>query len=324
MRKLIVQFAIAAAVAMTALPALAQAPAWPTRPVKFILPLGAGSGADTIARVYGERLSARWGQPVVVENRPGGDGIIAITSFLTSNDDHTLLLTATSAFTAHPYLHESLPYNPKDLIPVARMTDSLLVLAVPASLQIQSVADLVAMAKAKPGALNVASITGLLDFVFTGFTKANNLEIARVPYRDPVMALTDLSEGRIQIMVTSLAIVRAQVQAGRVKLLALTNKKASGGPADLPTVVQAGFPDLGIDGMVGLFSLKSLPLETRAKIAEDLRIVANDPEVERRMTLAGQVINPGTPDEFSAAINDQTTQAAAIGKLLGTKTAVIK
>src|SRR5436189_4410667 len=111
----------AAGLAALALPSslLAQAPAWPHRPVKILLPLGPGSGADIGARLIAEKLSARWGQPVVVENRPGGDGFVAIGAFTSAKDDHTLLFGPASSFTALPYLHDRLPYDPRDLAPVA-------------------------------------------------------------------------------------------------------------------------------------------------------------------------------------------------------------
>ena len=104
-----------AALALGTLTAAAQS--WPSRPVKFILPLGAGSGADIGARLFAERLSAKWGQPVVVENRPGGDGFVAITAFTSAKDDHVFLWGPAAAFTAHPYLHEKLPYDPNDISP---------------------------------------------------------------------------------------------------------------------------------------------------------------------------------------------------------------
>src|SRR6187431_1466150 len=119
--------------ALSAPPASAQPTSpqsWPQRPVKFILPLGPGSGADIGARLIAEKLSARWGQPVVVENRPGGDGFVAIAAFVNSKDDHTLLFGPASSFTAHPYLHDKLPYDPRDLAPVARVSATLIALAV--------------------------------------------------------------------------------------------------------------------------------------------------------------------------------------------------
>src|SRR5919201_2013114 len=114
---------IAAAVfaASTLFAAQASAQAWPQRPVKFILPLGPGAGADISARLFADRLTRRWGQPVVVENRPGADGIVAITAFIGAGDDHTLLFGPSSSFVAHPYLHDKMPYDPADLSPIARI-----------------------------------------------------------------------------------------------------------------------------------------------------------------------------------------------------------
>jgi tripartite-type tricarboxylate transporter receptor subunit TctC len=257
-----------------------------------------------------------------VENRPGGDGIVAITSFIAANDDHTLLFTATSAFTGHPYLHDKMPYDPSAMVPAARVADTLVVVAVPESLGVTTVKQLVDMARAKPGKLNAASITGLLDLVFNGFLKSENLDIAKVPYRDPVQALNDLAEGRIQVLVTSITIVRAQVQAGRVRMIALTNSKPSKIAPNIPSVVEAGFPDLGVDGLVGFFTTRDTPASVRQKIADDVRaVVEADPQITERLAAAGQVINPGSPQEFTAAIAEQMARADAVGKLLGIKPA---
>src|SRR2546421_1424852 len=136
---------------------------WPQRPVKFLLPLGAGAGVDIGTRLLADRLSPRWGQPVVVENRPGGDGIVAISAFVSAHDDHVLLASPTSSFTAHPYLHENLPYKPSDLAPIARVSNTLITISVPASLKVQSLAELVALARAQPAKLNWAGVTGALD-----------------------------------------------------------------------------------------------------------------------------------------------------------------
>src|SRR6202158_6122548 len=132
---------------------------WPQHPVRFILPLGPGAGSDIGARLFADRLTARWGQPVVIENRPGGDGFVAITAFLGAHDDHTLLFAPTSTFTAHPILHQTLPYHPRDLVPIARVTNTLISISVPASLKVDSLKGLVALARAQPGKLNRASIT---------------------------------------------------------------------------------------------------------------------------------------------------------------------
>jgi tripartite-type tricarboxylate transporter receptor subunit TctC len=119
-----------------ALPAAAQS--WPTRPVKLVLPLGPGSGTDIGARLFADRLSARWGQPVVVENRPGGDGVIAINAVLSAKDDHTLFWGPTSSIVGHPYVLDKMPYDPKDLVPVARVTSTVVVIAAPTALNVTS------------------------------------------------------------------------------------------------------------------------------------------------------------------------------------------
>jgi tripartite-type tricarboxylate transporter receptor subunit TctC len=176
----------------------AAADAWPSRPVRFIVTLGPGSGVDIGARLFADRLSARWGQPVVVENRPGGDGIVAITSFLGARDDHVLLVSPVSSFTAHPYFHDTLPYDPKDLVPIARISRTVIAVSVPTSLNVNSLKELEALARAKPGQLNWTTATGFTDFVFAGYLHTVGLSMAKVPYKNPVAAVTDLAEGRIQ------------------------------------------------------------------------------------------------------------------------------
>jgi tripartite-type tricarboxylate transporter receptor subunit TctC len=164
--------AAACLVALSALLVLAAVPSraetWPQRPVKLILPLGPASGADIGARLLADRLSARWGQPVVVENRPGGDGFIAITAFINAHDDHTLFFGPTSSFVGHPYLHDTLPYDASNLAPIARVTTTIVTVAVPSSLGVGSLAELFAMARKEPGKLNWATITGVTDLIVAG------------------------------------------------------------------------------------------------------------------------------------------------------------
>ena len=142
---------------------------WPTRPVKFILTLGPGSGTDIGARLLADRLAQRWGQPVVVENRPGGDGIVAINAFVSAHDDHQLLFSPTSSFTAHPFLHDHLPYRPSDLAPIARISNTVIAISAPSSLNVNSLDQLTAMARAEPGKLNWAGLTGAPSSASTAF-----------------------------------------------------------------------------------------------------------------------------------------------------------
>ncbi|MEA3073429.1 MAG: hypothetical protein QOD29_4875, partial [Alphaproteobacteria bacterium] len=307
---------VATAVLGCGLPAAAQS--WPQRPVKFLVTLGPGSGVDIGTRLLGERLSARWGQPVVVENRPGGDGIVAITSFLGAHDDHVLLAAPTSSFTAHPYLHENLPYKQSDLLPIARVSNTIITISVPVSLKLASFADVVAMARAQPGTLNWAGVTGALDFSFAGFLQAKGLNMSKVPYRNPVEAANDLAEGRVQVYEGAYAIARPQIEAGRIKPIMLTNSVRAPMLPDVPTAAEAGFPELTMDGLVGFFGPPGMPLELRDRIAQDVRAVT-DSSVESRLLATGQIVNIGGPSEFVAAIDQQRARLAEVAKDLGIK-----
>ncbi len=289
---------------------------WPTRPVQFILTLGAGSGSDIGARLLADRLSQRWGQPVVVENRPGGDGLVAINAFVTAHDDHVLLFAPSSSFTAHPFLHDNLPYQPSDLVPITRVSNTIITISVPSSLNVGSLKELAALARGEPGKLNWAGVTGALDFIFAGWLKQEGLNINKVPYRNPVDAANDLAEGRVQVYESALAIVRPQLQSGKIKLLAVTNSVRAPTEPNLPTVAEAGYPALTIDGLVGLFGPTGMPLELRQHITADIRAVI-DPTIEDRLTTTGQLTNIGGPEEFGKSVDEQRAKVAAFAKQLG-------
>ncbi len=318
-KALICSFIALSALALAAPPSAAQS--WPQRPVKFLLPLGPGSGADIGARLIAEKLAAKWGQPVVVENRPGGDGFVAINAFVSARDDHTLLFGPASSFTAHPYLHEKLPYDPRDLAPVARVSATLITLTVPPSLDVKSLGDFVAMARAKPGTMNWATVTGATDLVLAAFLKGENLKLAKIPYRDPVQALNDVAEGRLHLYWAALAITRAQMQAGRIKVLAITSSEPSSVVPAISTVTQAGFPALTFDGLVGLYGTRDMPQDTRERIAANVREALADPKIVERLHATGQDVVPGSAAQFAASIDKQRETVAAIAKVLGIKAA---
>jgi tripartite-type tricarboxylate transporter receptor subunit TctC len=289
---------------------------WPTRPVRFILTLGAGSGSDIGARLLADRLSQRWGQPVVVENRPGGDAIVAVNTFVIAHDDHVLLFAPSSSFTAHPFLHENLPYKPSDLVPITRVSNTIIAISVPLGLKAESIGELAAMARAEPGKLNWAGVTGALDFIFGGWLESEGLNMKKVPYRNPVDAANDLAEGRVQVYEAALAIVRPQLQSGKIKLLAVTNTVHAPTEPKIPTVTEAGYPALTIDGLVGLFGPTGMPLELRERITSDIRAVA-DATIADRLKVTGQIMNIGGPEEFGASVDEQRAKVAAFAAQLG-------
>jgi tripartite-type tricarboxylate transporter receptor subunit TctC len=319
LRHTLIALGVAAAAVASALPASAQS--WPQRTVRFIIPLGAGSGVDITARLLADKLSQRWGQPVIVENKPGGDAILAITTVKNAHDDHILLFAPASTFTAHPLLHESLPYKPSDLVPLARVTNTLIGLAVPTELGVSTVKELVDKTKAQPGKLNYASVTGANDLLYAAFLKTENLDQAKVPYKNTVDAINDLAENRIQAYVGAYAIMRPRVQAGKVKVIALTNAKHASQLNDIPTAREAGFPSLEMDGLVGVLGPDNMPADAKARIAKDIKEFAEQADIKAKLEVTGQVVNPGSAEEFAADIKGQRDQMEKIGKILNMKLA---
>jgi tripartite-type tricarboxylate transporter receptor subunit TctC len=168
----------------------------------------------------------------VVENRPGADGIVGITAFLAGQpDDHVLLFAPTGTFTAHPFLHEKLSYDPDRLVPIARITNTLIGVTAPTTLNVKSLAELIALIRSRPGRYHWASLTGATDLAFSGFLEHSGLSMVRVPYRESVLALNDLSEARIEVFLSAMATVLPQIAGGKIKVLALTNRdRAPGHP----------------------------------------------------------------------------------------------
>ena len=304
---------------------LTSAPAqiYPARTVRFIVPFGAASGTDITARLFADRLAARWGKPVLVENRPGGDGLVAIAAFAAANDDHTLLFAPVGTFTVHPYEHEKLPYDvERDLLPIASVSTIILAVSTSVVLKVDSLGELVDLARAQPGKLNAAAANGNADFLLFGFFKSTGLQVAKVPYRDILQAPNDLAEGRIQVLMTSFAVVQPQMQTGKVKVLAVTSRKRAPTAPEVPTVKEAGYPALELESLVGLFGPRGMPSELRERIAAILgEVAAADPVIATRLAVTGQIVNVRGPAEFAAAIEQQRAKLAEIAKILGIKSA---
>jgi tripartite-type tricarboxylate transporter receptor subunit TctC len=297
----------------------ANAQTWPTRPVKFIVPFGPGAGADIGGRLFAEKLQARWGQPVVIENRPGGDSIVAITAFLSANDDHTFLFAPSGNFTVHPYVYSKLSYDPAEIHPVVRASNTILAVAVKQDAPYGSLKEFTEAARKEPGKLNSGLVQGITEFTFWGYEHAEGLKITQVPYRDINVAPVDLGEGRIQVVMASLAIVQPQWQAGRIKLIAVNNRTRAPAAPNVPTAREAGYASLEVEGLVGLFGIKTLSAELKEKIAADFRAATSDGSIAERLKATGQVINVGGPKEFAEAIAEQRNKIAATVKAINFK-----
>jgi tripartite-type tricarboxylate transporter receptor subunit TctC len=287
--------ALVAVLAVSALPAQAQTQAWPQQPVRFIIPFGPGAGADIGARLIQDRLQARWGKPVVIENRPGGDSMIAIQAVLSANDDHTFLWGPSGSFLVHPYQYKKLPYDPSDLVPVARFSSTILGVGVPASLKITTLADFVNRARAEAGKFNSAAVPGITELAFDYFAHNAKITTTKVPYKDIV----------------------PQREAGRITVLAQMGRARAPSLLDIPTGIEAGFPELEMDGNVGLFGSKALPAELRERIGADVVAVSDDKAIDDKLNATAQTPSRGGAKEFAASIERQRAQIATIAKALG-------
>jgi tripartite-type tricarboxylate transporter receptor subunit TctC len=244
---------------------------------------------------------------------------VAIQAFVSANDDHTLLCSPSGSFTVHPFQYDKLPYTPADLLPIARISNTILAVGVPASMNIGTLAEFVTRARAEPGPFNVAVVPGITEFTFDYFVKTAGLSVQKVPYRDIVQAATDVGEGRLQFYMASYAILQPQAQAGRIKTLVVNGRQRAPILPEVPTAIEAGFPALEVEGLVGVFGPRGMGSELREKIGADIKAVAADPEIAARLAGTAQVPNPGGPAEFAASVEEQRAKIATIAQALGIK-----
>jgi tripartite-type tricarboxylate transporter receptor subunit TctC len=298
-------------------------PAWPQRPVRFIVPFGPGSATDIDARLFADRLSAKWGKSVVVDNRPGGDGLVAISAFVGAADDHTLLFASAGTFTIHPYEHDKLPYDARrDLLPIVSVSAVVLAVSVSDNLEARSLAELADLARARPGKLDAATAQGLSDFLLSAFLTTSGTQMARIPYRDIVQAPNDLAEGRIQVLMTSLAVVLPLMQTGRIRVIAVNSRSRAAAAPQVPTAIEAGYPAMTLEGLTGLFGPRGMADGLRGRIAADVIAAAADPVIPARLAAIGQIMQLHGPADFAAGIDEQRAALADIAKSLGRRPAL--
>ncbi len=301
-------------------PAPTQAPAWPQRTVRLITPLGPGSGMDIAARTFAEKLSQRWGQAVVVENRQGADGIPAVQSMMSDRDNHSLIYGFAGLLSINPIIHEKLPYDPaRDIVPVASVVDATIPIVVSESLKVGTTAEFVALARAKPGELNWAATTGLPLYIVAALQKSTGIDITQIAYRDFGPAFQDFVTGRVHLLATGITSLLPQVAAGRGRFLFVPNRERSPLAPDVPTAKDAGFPELTFDAVNGLYGWRDIPPAVKDRIAADVRAIAADPAVVARLQPTGALMRPGTGPEFAAAIEHQRQQVAAVAQMLAKK-----
>jgi tripartite-type tricarboxylate transporter receptor subunit TctC len=295
---------------------------WPERPVKLIVTFPPGSANDAAARIFADALGRKWGRPVVVEDKPGAEGTIGVGSFVSSQDDHTLLYTVGGSVTVAPLLIDKLPYDvERDLQPIAATTAIALTLAVSNDLTVRSIPELIDVLRSNPGKYAWTSGPTLPRYVFAAFLKRNGLQMNFVSYRDASQPQADLGEGRIQVLVTSLTASSSPVQSGKARFLAVINPKRAAVLPDLPTARELGHPELEIDGMAGIFGGKAISEALRNRIAMDVAAICQESDARRKLEAGGHNVLSGTTEELKAGIARQRIWVGDIKALIDIRNA---
>ena len=311
-------------IVLLAFAAAAHAQIWPARPVRLVVPLPPGSGSDLLARGLAQRLSPMWGQPVVVENRPGGNMIIGTDAVAKAPPDgYMLLFGVDTSFTVNPHLYAKLPYDAvNDFQPVTHLTSFGVVLIAHPSVPANNVRELVELAKKQPGRISYSSIGSGTQMHLLSAMLENKagIELLHVPYKGiPQMSLAVLT-GEVQLTWVGVFTARPQVQAGKLKALGYSATKRNPLMPDVPTLAEQGYPDVEMSVWYGIFAPAGTPRAIVERIHIDVTKVMADGEFrEKEMTAKGYEPSGLGPEEFAALVAKESRQRALMVKLSGAK-----
>jgi tripartite-type tricarboxylate transporter receptor subunit TctC len=306
--------------ALLALPALAQD--YPSKPVKIIVPFAAGGPADIYARFLGQRLQEALGQPFVIDDRPGGGSVIGTDAVAKSPPDGYTLLLMSNTHTVNESLMQNKPYGlMRDFVPVAAINYSDLVLVVNPSVPVASVAELLALAKSKPGKLNYASSGPGTPYHMAGelFKAMANVDIVHIPYKGSSQARTDVLGGQVDMMFDAVTTMSEFARSGKVKAIATTGKARSSVLPNVPTLSEAGV--VGYEAVIwlGLMAPKGTPPEIVKRLNAEVVKIVSKPDVRDEWAKQGAAAMTMNPDEFARYVNDDIVKWERIVKISGAK-----
>jgi tripartite-type tricarboxylate transporter receptor subunit TctC len=308
--------------ALACTPALAQG--WPAKPVRIVVAYPPGGGIDVMARQIADRLTAAWGQPVVVENRPGANTIVATDAVAKSAaDGYTVLMTTDATFSINPHLYAKLPFDTqRDFVPVTMLVLLQQLLVAHPSLPAGTLNELIALAKAKPGSINYASYgSGSQPHLSGEMLKYKaGIDLVHVPYKGISLAVPAVMAGEVQLTFAGIATSTAPLKGGRIKAIAIGGAKRSPLFPEVPTFTELGYPEVETHAWFGLFLPAGSPKEAVSRLYSDTKKVVDDPEF-RQKNLIDRGYEPigSSPEEFSAYIvKDRESRGRAV-KISGAK-----
>jgi len=299
-----------AMLAAAMLPAgIAIAQPYPSKPIRFIVPFPAGGIADVMARVFGQKFNDAWGQPVVIENRPGAGGNIGAEAVAKSPPDgYTLVMGSIGTHSVNISLFSRMPFDPvRDFAPIALVIKSQNLLVVHPSVPAKTVQELIALARARPGQLAYASAGNGTAGHLAGelFKAMAKIDIVHIPYKGNVPAITDLIGGQTSMTFATMPTVLPQVKADRLRALAVTGAQRSSALPNAPTVAEAALPGFEVTNWIGVFAPAGTPADIVAKLNAEIMRIMRLPDVEPRLASEGAQFTPNTPNEFAAFVKSE-------------------
>jgi tripartite-type tricarboxylate transporter receptor subunit TctC len=313
--------AVALAMVVTSGQVLAQTGDWPKQPIRILVGFAAGGSNDIISRIVGSKLSERLGVPVVIENRTGGNGNIAAEAVArAAPDGYTLGNAPTGIMIQNVVLFEKLPYDPvKQFAPIGIVANYPMYLSVSADLPVKTVAELLAHAKANPGKANYGGTSGLFQLISEQFKQRSGTHFEHIPFRSSAELVTALMSGQTMMSFIDPAPLMAQVRAGKVRILAVTDTKRSPEVPDVPTMAEAGFAGMEAEAFSGLVAPAGTPPAIVSRINRELGEIVKLPDVvERFKQLAA---NPAyfTPEQFAALVAREIPRWREVAQKAGIK-----
>jgi tripartite-type tricarboxylate transporter receptor subunit TctC len=309
---------------LCALPATALAQAYPSKPIRILLAFAPGGGTDLLARTVGQKLQEKWGQPVIVENRPGAGGVIAGRAAATSAPDgYTLYMASSDHMVLAPHLFDGLPYDTaKDFVPVIPVANQPLVLVVHPSVPAQNLKEFVAFARSKPGELNFSSPgTGGINHL-TGelLMKAAGIKMVHVPFKGSAPATSELLSGReVTVSFATMGSITPHIRSGKVRALALSTPQRSKALPDVPTIAEQGYAGFATYSWNGLFAPAGTPADVVAKLNAEIAAILKAPDVIERLSSIG-VEPTGSPvGEFSSFFKEDLEKWGKVIREAGIK-----
>jgi tripartite-type tricarboxylate transporter receptor subunit TctC len=294
--------------------------AYPTKPVRMVVPFTAGSATDILARTVGQKLSELWGQPVIIDNRPGAGGTIGAAIVAKSPPDGYTLLVHSAAQAYNPSIYANLAYDTeKDFVEIVPLAGQPNVLVVAPSSGMKNVADLIAAAKQKPGTLNFGSAGNGSGTHINGekFKLAAGIDVVHIPYKGTPEALTDTMAGRVTYFFSPISAALPQVREGKLTALGVSTAKRSSVLPNVPTIAESGLPGFDYNLWVGVFAPAGTPADLVEKINRDVLGVLATPDAKERLTALGADAMPMTPAEFRKFVHDEIGESAKVIKAAG-------